>query len=127
MGSAQNTSLLLLLLIVSLCNASETADHPATCSKLPYGADCSSPPPEGVALQPITADLEDHFWLGSGCETVCRCSAGELLCCPSDSFVKFTVECLHFLLLAAVVQGVAVDGGGHRVSIKFRSKDSVTD
>ncbi|XP_043917655.1 scrapie-responsive protein 1 [Protopterus annectens] len=38
---------------------------------------------EGIQqIKPISADFQDHFWDGKGCEIACFCNFSELFCCP---------------------------------------------
>ncbi|KAJ8000626.1 hypothetical protein DPEC_G00182320 [Dallia pectoralis] len=52
-----------------------------------------------AALRPIDS-LQNHFWEGKTCDTVCYCNFRELLCCPRDVFfgpkISFIIPCKTF-------------------------------
>ncbi|XP_076845672.1 scrapie-responsive protein 1-like [Brachyhypopomus gauderio] len=47
--------------------------------------DCHSAANKLEKIRPIDS-LQDHYWEGTECDTVCFCNFRELLCCPRNVF-----------------------------------------
>ncbi|NXA40732.1 SCRG1 protein, partial [Eudromia elegans] len=87
----------LLLLGVLLGARAGPAPHLSCYRRALGGHSCRSIPQEVAALRPVDQSLQDHFWEGTGCDTICYCSPSELLCCPTSIFfgpkISFVIPC----------------------------------
>ncbi|NWX90659.1 SCRG1 protein, partial [Nothoprocta pentlandii] len=92
------SALPLLLLLSALAGARAAPAPRLSCSKRALGGHgCHGFPQAAAALRPVHESLQDHFWEGKGCETICYCSPSELLCCPKNIFfgpkISFLIPC----------------------------------
>ncbi|XP_054059924.1 scrapie-responsive protein 1 [Rissa tridactyla] len=85
-----------LVLLSSLLSVPAVPSRRPACSRRALGdLRCHDIPQEN--LRQIQAGLRDHFWAGQGCEEICYCLQGELLCCPKGIFfgpkISFVIPC----------------------------------
>ncbi|KGL85004.1 Scrapie-responsive protein 1, partial [Tinamus guttatus] len=88
----------LLLLLSALLGARAAPAPRLSCYKRALGGHgCHSIPQAVATLRPVDQSLQDHFWEGKGCDTICYCSLRELLCCPKNIFfgpkISFVIPC----------------------------------
>ncbi|NWI15755.1 SCRG1 protein, partial [Crypturellus soui] len=76
-----------LLLLSALLAARAVPAPRLACYKRALGGHgCGSLPQAVATLRPVDQSLQDHFWEGEGCDTICYCGLSELLCCPKNIF-----------------------------------------
>uniref|UniRef100_A0A8C9EKL9 Stimulator of chondrogenesis 1 n=1 Tax=Pavo cristatus TaxID=9049 RepID=A0A8C9EKL9_PAVCR len=75
--------LLVLLLLRALLGAHTVPFRRPSCYKrVLHDHSCHSIPEGMESLRRVDESLQDHFWEGEGCETICYCNFKELLCYP---------------------------------------------
>ncbi|NXP15012.1 SCRG1 protein, partial [Thinocorus orbignyianus] len=89
---------LALVLLSSFLLVTAIPSQRSSCSRRALGdLHCHSIPQDTQNLRQIQPGLQDHFWAGQGCEEICYCHQGELLCCPKDIFfgpkISFVIPC----------------------------------
>ncbi|XP_066574227.1 scrapie-responsive protein 1 isoform X2 [Amia ocellicauda] len=90
--------LAILALLVGFVSIDAMPKSRLSCSKkILKDRNCHNIPSGVDLLRSIDTSLQDHFWEGDGCETVCYCNFSELLCCPRDVFfgpkISFVIPC----------------------------------
>ncbi|XP_015131723.1 scrapie-responsive protein 1 isoform X1 [Gallus gallus] len=90
--------LLVLLLLSALLGVHTVPSRRPSCYKrILHNHSCHSIPEGMASLRRVDESLQDHFWEGEGCETICYCNFKELLCCPKEIFfgpkISFVIPC----------------------------------